>query len=151
MTQIMTSDDSELILEKHSISQMANKINKDKSIRHEYNILPNILNPTKRAKSKYNHYSPTIQGCMNICSGRERFGNFRFILYKGISSTIIMGKLTSKLKQKNGIYNYMGNPSREVHGLNEGERRFLPTQNLVRVKLFHVNGTSIIPLIVDTI
>ena len=37
-----------------------NNMNKDKSIIHECNIQTNLLNPTKRVKSKYDHYSPII-------------------------------------------------------------------------------------------
>ena len=77
---------------------MENNINKDKSIIHECNILTNILNPKKHAKSKYNHYSPILQGCMNTCSGRALFRNFRILLDSGIISKIAMVNLASKLK-----------------------------------------------------
>ena len=42
--------DSELILAQSRIGQMENKINKDKSITHECNVLTNLLNPTKCAE-----------------------------------------------------------------------------------------------------
>ena len=77
------------------------KINKDNSIKHEFNILFNILNPTKRAKSKIRNYSPILQGYMNTHNGREKFGNFHILLGSRSSSTIMMGNLTSKLKQNN--------------------------------------------------
>ena len=38
---------------------------------------------------------------MNTCSGKAKFRNFRVLLDSGSSSTIVMGKLTSKLKEKN--------------------------------------------------
>ena len=63
------------------------------------NILTNILNPTKRAKTK-SHYSLILQGCMNTRSGRALFRNFRILLDSGSSLTIIMGKLMEKLKPK---------------------------------------------------
>ena len=56
---------------------MSNKINKDKIFTHEWNLLSNILNPMKCAKSKNSHYSPILQGCMNTHSGRENLENFR--------------------------------------------------------------------------
>ena len=62
---------------------------------------------------------------MNTRSGGVEFINFRILLDSGSSSTIVMGKVTSKLKEKINRNNYMGNPSREFHDLKEGERRFL--------------------------
>ena len=78
---------------------MINKINTDTSIVHAFNILIDILNPTTRAKTK-SHYSPIIQVCINTRSGRALFRNFRILLDSGIASTIIMVKLTEKLKPK---------------------------------------------------
>ena len=78
---------------------MTNNINKDKSIKHLCNILTDILNPTKFAKIKP-YYAPILQGCMNTCSRRALFRNLRILLDSEISSTIIMGDLMSKLKQK---------------------------------------------------
>ena len=37
---------------------------------------------------------------MNTCSGRKTFGNFRILLDSGNRSTILIGELISKLKQK---------------------------------------------------
>ena len=79
---------------------MSYKINKDNGIKNECNVLYNLLNPSKRAKSKINHYSPIQQGCMNTCSRREKFRNFQILLGSRNSSTNLMGKLTSELKQK---------------------------------------------------
>ena len=72
------------------------KINKDNIIKHEFNILFNILNPTKRAKPKISHYLPILQGYMNTPNGGENFRNFRIILDSRSSSTIVIGKLTPK-------------------------------------------------------
>ena len=91
-------DDSKWLLAQRRIGQMENNINNYKSITHEFNVLSNILNPMKRAKSKNNHYSPILQGCMNTRSGRGENRNFWILLDSGSSSTILMGKLTSKLK-----------------------------------------------------
>ena len=96
---------------------MENKNNNNKSLTHECNVLSNLLNPMKRAKSKNCHYSPIIQGCMKTRSGMSKFGFFLILLDRGSSSTIMMGKLMSKLKQKINRNNYAGNPSREVHDL----------------------------------
>ena len=79
---------------------MSNNIKIDKIIIHECNILADILNPTKRAKSKYNNYSPIQQGCINTCSGRELFRKFRILLNSRSISTIITVEMTSKLKPK---------------------------------------------------
>ena len=79
---------------------MANKINNDKSITHECNVLSNLLNNMKHVKSKNSHYSPILQGCMNTCSGEAKLRNFRILLDRGSTSPIVMGKLKSKLKQK---------------------------------------------------
>ena len=80
---------------------MSNKINNDKSLTHECNVLSNLLNTMKHAKSKNGHYSPILQGCMNTRIGRAKLTNFRIILVIRISSKIVMGKLTSKLKETN--------------------------------------------------
>ena len=107
---------------------MEKKINKYKSISHKCNVLTNLLNPTKRAKSKYDHYSPILQGCTNTRSGRAKFINFQIILDRGSSSKIVMGNMASKTKQKAIRNIYVGNPSSEVHDLKEGEHRFLPAR-----------------------
>ena len=73
---------------------------KDKIITHECNILSNILNHIKHAKSKNSHYSPIIQGFTNTHSGRAKCINFPILLDSGRSSKIVMVTLTSKLKQK---------------------------------------------------
>ena len=59
-----------------------------------------FLNLIKCAKSKHIHYSPILQVCMNTCSGGSKFRHFRIILDRASSSTHVMGKMTSKLKQK---------------------------------------------------
>ena len=70
------------------------------SIKRECNVLYNFLNPTKFAGTKNIHYSPILQGCMNTRSGREKLKKFRILLDSGSSLTIVMVKLTSKLKSK---------------------------------------------------
>ena len=95
------SDYSKLLLAQHRIDQMENNTNKEKIITHEFNVLTNIINPIKHPRSKNIHYSPILQGCMNTHSGRANFINFRIMLDSGRSSKIVMGILTSKLKQKN--------------------------------------------------
>ena len=75
-------------------------INKDNIIKNECNVISNILNTTKREKYKISHYSPILQGCINTSSGRENFIYVHNLLYRRSSSTVVIGKLTSKLKQK---------------------------------------------------
>ena len=79
---------------------MAYKISKDNRIKHEYSVLSNILNPTKRARSKIIHYPQILQGCMSTRGGRGKFRDFLIILNSGSRSTIVVGKLVSKIKQK---------------------------------------------------
>ena len=62
-----------------------------------------ILNPNKCAKSENSHYSPILQGCMNTHSGKAKFKNFRILLNGGISSTILMGNMTPKIKLKETV------------------------------------------------
>ena len=80
---------------------MENKMNNDKSITHECNVLSNIFNPMKRSRSKNSHYLPILQFCMNTRSGRAKFRHFLILLDSRSSSKIVMGKLTSKLKGEN--------------------------------------------------
>ena len=79
---------------------MENDINKDKSLTLEFNLLSNILNTIKHAKLKNIHYSPIMQGCMNTRSGRTKLTNVQILLDRRSSSTIVMVKLTSKLKER---------------------------------------------------
>ena len=79
---------------------MENNKDIDNSTKNECDVLPIFLNPTKRAKSKTSNYSPILQGCMNTLSGKAKFIKFRIILDRVSSSTVVMGKLTSKPKQK---------------------------------------------------
>ena len=78
---------------------MANKINKDKIIVYERNILTGLLNTKNYAKTK-SCYSPIPHGCMRTLSGKGLFRIFRILLDTGSNSTIIMGKLTEQLKPK---------------------------------------------------
>ena len=55
---------------------MKNMINNNKSLTQEFNVIYNILNPMKCAKSKNSHYSPILQDCMNTRSGKAKFRNF---------------------------------------------------------------------------
>ena len=76
---------------------MEYKINKYDSIRHGCTILCNMLNPTKRAKSKNSHYSLILKGSMKTHSRKENFRNFLILLEIGSISMIVMGKMTSKI------------------------------------------------------
>ena len=54
----------------------------------------------KHAKSNNSHYSSILPSCMNIPSGKEKYGNAQIVLGNRNSSTSVMGKLRSKLKQE---------------------------------------------------
>ena len=62
---------------------------------------------------------------MNTRIGRAKFIYFRILLDSRSISTIVMGKLTSKIKEKININNNVGKPSRKFYDLKEGENRFL--------------------------
>ena len=70
-----------------------NKVNKVA----EFNLLHDILNPSKHTKHLNIHYSPILHGCMNTRKGREYFKRFQILLDSGCSSTIVMGRLIIKL------------------------------------------------------
>ena len=83
-----------------SKEHMVNKMNIIISTRHDCNVISNPLGSTKCTKIKMSHYSLILQGCMNTCSGRVKFRDFIILLDSGRSSTIVMGKLKAKFKQK---------------------------------------------------
>ena len=63
----------------------------------ECHLLHDIINPPKLTKNLNIHYSPIPHGCMNTKKGKEKFKNFRILLYSGCSSTIVMRGLVEKL------------------------------------------------------
>ena len=63
-------------------------------------LLHNIINPYKHAKSINNHYSSILHECMSTCRGVSNFKNFRILLDSGCISTILMRRLITKLKTK---------------------------------------------------
>ena len=73
-----------------------NKVNK----LDEYNLLHDIINPQKRTKILNSHYYPILQGCMNTRKGKAMFKTFLILVESGCSSTIIMGRLITKLCPK---------------------------------------------------
>ena len=97
---VESENDSKLLLAQLREVQMANKKYINNSIKRECNVPYNFLNPTKHARTKNSHYSPILKDFMNTRSGRENFKNLQIFLESGISSTIMMGKLTSNLKYK---------------------------------------------------
>ena len=67
----------------------------------ECNLLHDIINHPKRAKSFNIHDSPILHGCMNTRKGKAKLKNFHIILDSGCSSKIVMGRLidiTTNLK-----------------------------------------------------
>ena len=73
-----------------------NKVNK----RAGCNLLHDILNTPKRTKLLNSHYSPILQGFMNILKGKAKFKTFQIILGSGCGSTIIIGMIINKLTTK---------------------------------------------------
>ena len=65
----------------------------------EWDLLHDILNPTKRTK-KNSQYSPIIQGYMNTRRVKDKFKEFITLLDSGCISTIVIGKLIQKLHPK---------------------------------------------------
>ena len=63
----------------------------------EYNLLHDIINPTKRAKNTDICYYPILHGCMKNRKGRAKFESFRIILDSGCSSTTVMVTMVKKL------------------------------------------------------
>ena len=67
-----------------------------------YNVVNNIsecillhdkINPNKRTKNLYSHYSPILHGCMNTRNGKSKLNNFQITLYSVCSSTFVMVRL----------------------------------------------------------
>ena len=81
---------SERLIAQRRGDQTENKENRNNITKHEC-----IL-----SKPKMSHYSQILKGYMNTRSGKEIFNNFRILLESRSSSTIVMGNMTSKLKQK---------------------------------------------------
>ena len=70
------------------------------NVNNEYNILSNILNPTRRAKNKNSNYSLILHGCMDKRIGMAIFRNFLILLDSCRSSTTVTDNLMSKIKCK---------------------------------------------------
>ena len=66
----------------------------------EWNLLHDILNPSKLTKNINIHYSPIMHGCMNSRKGKAKFQNFWIWLYSGCSYTIVIRRLIINLKTK---------------------------------------------------
>ena len=66
----------------------------------ECNLLNDITNPTKCEKNKISHFYPIIYECMSTSRGEAKFKNLWILLDSGFSSTDIIRKIASKLKQK---------------------------------------------------
>ena len=88
---------------------------------------------------------PILHVCMNTRSGREEFKNFWIILDSGSSSTIVTGKLTSKLKTKETAENTWETQSETFTASNKVNINFcLPdfsATNIVTWK-FHIDEST---------
>ena len=52
----------------------------------EFNLLHDILNPSKHTKNKKNHYYPILHVCINTRRGEVKFKNSRILLGGGCTS-----------------------------------------------------------------
>ena len=66
----------------------------------EFNLLHDILNPSKITKNINSHYYPILNVCMNIRKGRAKLNYFRIILDSGCTSKIVTRRLITKLNTK---------------------------------------------------
>ena len=57
----------------------------------EFNLLNDIINPSKCTKNLNIPYSNILHGYINTQKGRAKFKNFRILLDSGCSSTVVMG------------------------------------------------------------
>ena len=58
-----------------------------------YNLLYDIINPSKHTKILNIHYSPILYGCMYTRKCGAKFENLGILLDSGCSSTIVMRRL----------------------------------------------------------
>ena len=104
---------------------MENKINNDKNLTHECNVLYNILNTMKCAKSKivitHKYYrfvwTPVVE--------EQNLEIFESYWTAEAIQQLWWVSWRQNSKKKINRDNYVGNPSNEVNDLKEGERRFL--------------------------
>ena len=66
----------------------------------EFNLLYDILIPSKFTKHSISYYYPILQGFKNTQKGRSRFKTFLILLDILCSSTIVIGILIKKLAPK---------------------------------------------------
>ena len=76
---------------------MMNIYDNDLNHINEFNLLHGILNPSKHTKNNDSRYYPILCVCMNARRGKGEYKN-RIVLDSGFSSTILMIRLTFKLK-----------------------------------------------------
>ena len=56
----------------------------------EWNLLHDLINPSKHTKILNIHYSTIIRVCMNTRKRKSKFNNFQILLDSGCSSTIVI-------------------------------------------------------------
>ena len=61
--------------------------------------ISHIINPTKKGKNR--HYTPVLLGSVNGRLGKAKYRTIRIIMDSGASSSIVLGKHTQTLRQKN--------------------------------------------------
>ena len=76
-----------------------NKVNK----LAEFNLIHDILNPSKRTKNMNRHDYPILQGYMNIRKGKEKFKTFSILLDSGCIFTIIIRRANKNLLLKKAL------------------------------------------------
>ena len=63
----------------------------------EWNLLHDIINPTKQNKKLNIHYYPILNVCINTRINRAKLKNFQILLDSGCSYKIVTGKIVEKL------------------------------------------------------
>ena len=95
-------------LKTHMIYKRPNGMNciheNEVNILAEYNLLDDILNPSKCNPNSNIHSSPIIHVCMNTRKDRAKFKNFQILLDSGYSSTILMIGLIQNLTLKKTMW-----------------------------------------------
>ena len=69
----------------------------------EWNLIHDILNPSKRTKNTNSNYPPILHGYLNTCQGKAKFNSFVILLDIGCSFTILMRRLITKLNPEGDV------------------------------------------------
>ena len=67
---------------------------------YEFNLLHDKPYPSRQTKNTNGYYPLILHVCMNTRRDKEKSNNFRILLYSGFSSTVVMKRITTKIKTK---------------------------------------------------